>query len=147
MGWNLSDLSDKQRRLIPLEQRKSLGREAETFADAAVRAVARSEKELQRQIVNLLKLKGIEVNVSRMDKRKTDRVGWPDLTFSITGDLRGWEWGSESCAWEVKLPGENLTAEQEAMREKLTTSPNGWDYCIIHSVDEAIKVLKDMGID
>jgi len=143
MGWKLSDLSDKQRRLIPLKQRKALGREAETFADASVRAVARSEKELQNQIINLLRLKGIEVNVSRMDKRKTDRVGWPDLTFALD-DADNYVY--YPCAWEVKLPGQKLDSDQEAMRQKLTTAPNGWDYCVIHSVDEALKELKSMGV-
>lgn len=140
-------LPDSYLRCLSAKDRKSMGKAGQTAAETLAKADVKTEKDLQRQIIALLRLKGIEVNVSRMDKKKTDSVGWPDLTFSITGDLRGWEWGSESCAWEVKLPGRQLDKAQQEMMVKLTTKPNGWQYSVIHSVDQAIKELSDMGID
>lgn len=139
-----TQLSDAMIRCIAPAERKKM--KLKTAEEAIAAVEIKSEKQLQKQIIALLNLKGIEVNVSRMDKRKTDRVGWPDLTFSITGDLRAWEWGSESLAWEVKLPRQKLTKEQQDMFDKLSASPNGWTCEVIHSVDEAIAKLEAMGV-
>lgn len=145
-------LPDNILRCMTPEARKALGQK--TAEEVLAQGEAKSEKELQRSIVALLRLKGIEVNVSRMDKRKTDAVGWPDLTFAVDAK---WEvtWGSVTrccsgilaCAWEIKMPQGRLTPEQEAMATSLSRPPNHWRHRVIRSVDEAIAELREMGIE
>lgn len=117
------------------------------------KGVATSEKQLQRQIVSLLQLKGIQVNVSRMDKRKTDAVGWPDITFAIESQRelltipgKIVSDGTVACAWEVKMPQGKLTPGQEKLATALSRPPNLWRHRVIRSVDQAISELKSMGI-
>lgn len=123
-----------------------MGKAGQTAAETLAKADVKTEKDLQRQIIALLRLKGIEVNVSRMDKKKTDSVGWPDLTFAINTN-QPLMYFPVACAWEVKLPGRQLDKAQQEMMVKLSQPPNGWTYSVIHSVDQAIQELKDMGID
>lgn len=124
-----------------------MGKAGRLVEETLAKADAKSEKELQRQIVNLLWLKGIEVNVSRMDKRKTDKVGWPDLTFAVCTNLSGWPLHTYACAWEVKLPGKHLASHQRLAGTCLVTSPNAWTHRVITSVDQALEELKAMGIE
>lgn len=126
-------------RCLSAKDRQKLGQR--TAEEVMAQGETKSEKELQKQIVGLLRLKGIEVNVSRMDKRKTDVVGWPDLTFSV---IRGRI--AIPCLWEVKMPKGTLSPEQMTLASKLTTGPNAWRYRLIRSVDQAIAELKEMGI-
>lgn len=119
-----------------------------TAAEVVAQGEAKSEKELQRSIVALLRLKGIEPIVSRMDRRTSNNVGTPDILFVAgmengTGDE--WVW-LVACAWEVKMPQGKLTIEQEAMAKRLTTPPNCWRHRVIRSVDQALAELKKMGI-
>lgn len=109
---------------------------------------ATSERELQKQIVEILRLKGIVANVSRMDKRKTDKVGWPDITFAVWNNKFD-EYGGSfryPCAWEIKFGKGKLSPEQTALSNRMSTSPNAWNYRIIRSVDEAIFELGAMGL-
>jgi hypothetical protein len=46
--------------------------------------------------------------------------------------------------WEVKLEGAKLSDEQQALRPCLIA--NGWDYYVVHSVDEALAILRRYGI-
>lgn len=137
------------------EARQELGQR--TAAEVMAKGVATSEKQLQRQIVNLLRLKGVECNVSAMHKRKTDRVGWPDITFciytlapQIIGDRPSQylpqAWQTFPCAWEIKMPQGKLTKGQEAMKALLTSGVNGWRHRVIRSVDEALAELTAMGL-
>ncbi len=54
-------------RCMKEEDRKSLGKAGLTASEANAKCSRRSEKELQKHIVNLLRLRGIEPIVSRMD--------------------------------------------------------------------------------
>lgn len=131
------------------EARRKYGQR--TAAEVMASGEATSEKQLQRSIVGLLRLKGIEVNVSAMHKRTTHRVGWPDLTFSVWVDglLMGVLPGTRipmACLWEVKMPQCELSPEQEDMKEKLDDGPNAWRHRVIRSVDQALAELKEMGI-
>lgn len=117
--------------------RKAIG---QMSAEEAILAFsAKSERKLQGQIVQLLRLNGIEVLWHRTDKRSAATVGWPDLTFCV-GLSRAWP-----CAWEVKLHG-LLSKEQEQMRLRLISPPNLWNYRVIRSVDEALEELRRMGV-
>jgi hypothetical protein len=100
-----------------------------------------SERELQGQIVNLLRLKGIEVLWHRTDKKSAATVGWPDLTFSLEHGLR-----SIPCLWEIKLPGKKLSEDQTKLMIRLMEPPNAWVYKVITSVEEALMELRKLGI-
>jgi len=102
----------------------------------------KDERELQGQIVNLLRLKGIEPLWHRTDKKSHASIGWPDITFSVEHGLR-----SIPCLWEIKLPGKKLSAEQRNLAVKLMGPPNAWVYKVITSVDEALIELKRLGIE
>jgi hypothetical protein len=129
------------RRLMPKEDRQDLGERAITNEEALCRADIKAEKELQKNIENLLRLYGIESNRSRMDRKKTDRVGWPDFVFGIKGTNSKY---AIACAVEIKLPGGKLQPEQEQILGKLKR--DGWAVATIHSVKEMIdwiKLLRD----
>lgn len=131
-------------RLVSPEDRKKLG--LETAEETLAKGEAKSEKALQRQIVNLLRLKGIEPIVSRMDRPTSNNAGTPDILFSLH---------SVACAWEVKVPKfplnsqyafSQLSEQQIAMREKLISLPSCWRWRLITSVEMALAELKEMGL-
>ncbi len=126
-------LSDNFLRCLTPEDRKAMGQR--TAEEVMRNGIAKSEKELQKQIVGLLRLNGIEPNVSAMHKATTHRVGWPDITFAAFGT---------PCVWEVKLPGGVPTIEQVQMSIRLSSPPNSWRHRFIHSVDEALADLKEI---
>lgn len=122
--------------------RKALGKAGLTPEEALQKAETKSEKELQSLIVALLRLKGIEPIVSAMNKRTTNNVGLPDILFAVNGRRRFY-----ACAWEIKMPGSKLSWEQVKMAERLEDLPNGWNWRVIRSVDEALEELRRMGIE
>lgn len=108
---------------------------------------AKNEQTLQKQIVGLLRLKGIEPLVPSFGKKTRMTKGWPDITFCIeengNGAMYPIRW---ACLWEIKYGNGKLSPEQEEMHERLGTFPNDWRVKIIRSVDEALRELKLMGI-
>src|SRR4029453_9072792 len=105
---------------------------------------ANSERELQAQIVALLRSKGIEPIVSRYGVRTTTKRGRPDILFAV--------WPPScfeimACAWEVKLGEKSpLRHEQQQMGIRMMTEPNCWDFRVIRSYGEAVKKLTEMGL-
>ena len=143
-----SVLPDSMLTKMSAADRKALGKAGLTRADCNAITQVKNERELQKHIVNYLRLQGIEVNVSRMDKRKTDRKGWPDLTFAVTVtlDFPKGRIVKIPCAWEVKFGNGKLSPEQEKLAARLTAPPNGWLFRVIRSLDEAREELRRMGI-
>src|ERR1043165_8946289 len=105
---------------LSAKDRKALGKAGLTAEEAIAAYEAKSERELQRQIVSLLRLKGIEPIVSRMDKRTSNNIGTPDILFAVIGSYRA---SDTACAWEVKLPGRDLSEDQERMKIRMTEPP------------------------
>ena len=140
-------LPESYLRCMSPEDRKALGKAGQTRDETLSKAEAKSEKELQRQIVSLLRLKGIEPIVSRMDRRTTNNVGTPDILFAV-GGYQGSLVGIVpfACAIEVKLPGNPLKPQQEDMARRLQTNPNRWTHEVIRSVDEMRAFLAKIGI-
>jgi hypothetical protein len=101
----------------------------------------RQEKQLQVQILNLLRLKGIQVLWHRTDKKTTGTVGWPDLTFAVECGLK-----SVPVGMEVKLPGRKLSPEQQRVAVEMMAPPNSWQYHVVTSVDEVLHILRKLGI-
>lgn len=120
-------------RCLKPEDRKAVGQR--TTAEVMKNGEAKSEKELQKQIVGLLRLNGIEPNVSAMHKATTHRVGWPDITFAAFGI---------PCAWEIKMPTGEESKEQKQMAIRLSTPPNCWRCRVIRSIDEALHELSEI---
>ena len=125
-----------------------------TAKEFMAKGAAANEKALQRQIVSLLRLKGIEPIVSAMHKRTSNNVGTPDILFCCVEkgfiDLCGNDSRSpryHGCAWEIKMPGKQLEHHQLQMAIRMSSPPNGWRHRVIRSVDEAIAELKEMGIE
>jgi len=132
----LGPIPEHYRRLMDAKDRGDLGKLAETLDDARKRITYQEEKALQEQVIDLLRLYNIEANRSSMAKKKTDRVGWPDITFAYRG---------QACLFECKTPGEKLTPEQAELIPKLRAEPNGWRVWIIQSVREAVDALQELG--
>jgi hypothetical protein len=160
MAFKIEQLNDRILRMMRTEDRKLFGKAGMTSEEAIRKAEIRSERDLQRQIENLLRLKGIEPIRSRMDKATSNNVGTPDFLFAITAKDFNFVQETEehgegridfektvACAWEVKLPGRNLESEQKTMQQAMTTHPNAWTHHVIHSVDDALFWLRSMGIE
>lgn len=138
-------LPDSFLRCLSPADRKALGKGGMTAEEAIAKQVAKNERQLQGQIVNLLRLKGIEPLWHRTDKKSAATEGWPDITFSINWRRRLDE--AIACAWEVKFGDGELSQAQKAMKIRLETSPNNWVWREIRSVDEALAELRRIGIE
>jgi hypothetical protein len=90
-----------------------------------------SEKELQKQVGQLLRLKGVWFDVQRMDKKTRGVVGRPDFLFA---------WQGRPCAFEFKVGYNQLSSEQSATIE--TMKAQGWRVAVIRSTQEAFEFLK-----
>src|SRR2546430_16460274 len=74
-------LPERYLRLMSPADRKAIGQS--TAEEALRKAEAKNERQLQSQIVQLLRLKGIEPLWHRTDKRSAATIGWPDITFAV----------------------------------------------------------------
>src|SRR6266704_476120 len=68
-------------RLISGEDRKKLG--IQTDEERMAKWKAKSERDLQRQIISYAAQRGIEVIRNRMDKKSTSNTGTPDLIMAV----------------------------------------------------------------
>lgn len=121
------------KRMDPTD-RAALGKAGVTTDEALAAAEAKHERELQKQLAQLLDLRDIVFATPRMDKRSTLKVGWPDFTFVI---------GGKPCAWEAKIRDNKLTSEQQELHTKMRL--NGWTVQVIRNVNEAIEFLNHYG--
>lgn len=128
-----SVLPDAFLKCLPMSERRKLGQM--TAEEAVLKQEVKSERHLQRQIVSLLRLRGIEPLVPTFGKKTRLTIGWPDITFAAYGI---------PSVWEIKLPGAKRSLEQEQMAARLSSPPNSWRYRIIRNVDEALAELKEI---
>lgn len=126
-------------RLISGEDRKKLG--IQTDGERMAKWKAKSERELQRQIVNYLKLRGIEVCWHRTDKKSAATIGWPDLTFAVKSNGFPMPIGIE-----VKYGAGVLSREQNDLHARLQANPNAWRIYVIRSFVEVVDLLRDLGL-
>lgn len=146
---SLSEFSEKQLRMVaPSERRGHL-----TKDEAQDKQIARLEKELQSQVIGMLRRNGIFPIVNRFGKKTTTNVGCPDILFAViigkalihggpkaTADL------VVACAWEFKIPPNDLSAAQLKLKVEMTQKPNAWQHTVIISYDQAISELKALGV-
>lgn len=111
------------RRLMPPDDRRACA--APTMDEQNARHEHKRETKLQHDMVALLGHMGIVVNVSRTDRRKTDKKGWPDLTFAVQG---------LACGVEVKTATGQRTPEQVAVMERMAA--NGWRVAVVRTLGE-----------
>lgn len=130
-------LSEKILRLMSSADRKKLGKGGLLWSEAKELAAAKNERELQGQLVQLLRRKGIEVLWHRTDRRSAATIGWPEITFAA---------GGQSCAWEVKFGDGELSTEQKQMAVRMMSPPNCWWWRVIRSYDDALAELKELGL-
>lgn len=90
----------------------------------------KNEREIQGQISNYLRLRGIVFCNPRMDKKSSIHEGWPDYTFAYHGHAVGIEVKSEAG-----IPARAQILTHEQMRK------NGWKVFIVKSVEEVKKIL------
>lgn len=126
----VASLTDAVRRRMSAKDRASLGAHGQTSEEAQSKFIAGSERELQQQLVSILRLRGIAFLWSRMDRKTTCTTGWPDLTFVVNGT---------PVAMEVKHGKGKLREEQEMIRDTMIS--NGWHWHCVRSLDEARAIL------
>lgn len=134
MGLDKSTLPDSLLRRVTPADRRVAGLPcplSELTVLATVKLDRKLEKELQVQIENWLRLRGVTVIRSRTDRKTSNNVGTPDLIFAVHG---------RAVALEVKLPGRKPTAEQEKFLCALIG--DGWKVAVVHSLDEARAVVE-----
>lgn len=130
MGIDPAMLNDKQRAMIAPKDRAKVGRKLETSADAASRQTAQLERELQRDVIGLLRRNGITPIWSATSKKTSNNIGTPDILFAVRGI---------AVAWELKIPPHKLDEAQEEMRNNLLC--DGWRYAVITTYEQALITL------
>ena len=98
-------------------------------------AFSGTESDLQREICQLLRLKGIWFASTITGRRTTARTGTPDLLLAING---------HPIAWELKVGANKMTPEQVETFNKMRI--NGWDCQEIRSTAEVFMILNGYGV-
>ena len=133
MGLNPKTLPDAILRRISPADRTSAGLPpplSEFVATAKVKSDLKREKELQNQIENFLRLRGITFIRSAMHRKTSNTVGCPDFLFAVVG---------RAVALECKLPGQKPTEDQERVMAGMIR--DGWHVAVVNSLDEARSVV------
>ena len=129
----MTQLPDNILSKMSKEDRKSLGRKGMTQAEAEASFAAKNERDLQKQIANFLRMKGIWFIQSAMHKATTNQIGTPDFNFPFMG-----KWVS----WEVKYAAGKLSKEQTDTGVKIFAQ--GGHFRVIRSLDEARGHLNEL---
>lgn len=114
--------------------KRALSRNGKTPEESRSLAAAKSEREIQGQIANYLRLLRVPSNRDAMHRKRTGTVGWPDFVFPYRGHF---------VAWEVKCPwSQNLRPEQSEMARELQR--HGTEWRLITSIEDARQHLREM---
>src|SRR5437762_14325873 len=109
MGLTRDQLPDALLARVSPADRKTVGLPpplSELVAKSEAKSDLKREKELQNQIENFLRLRGITPIRSAMHRKTSNNVGTPHFLLCVNG---------RATAIEAKVPGQNLTAEQQRM--------------------------------
>jgi len=120
------------------EDRAALGQRSS--AEARANAIAKDERELQKQIASYLRLLKLWHVQSRMDRKTSNTVGTPDFLFPYKGknDERA-RW----VAWEIKCPwSPSLRPEQAHARDQILAQGGEWK--LVTSLAEAQAHLREI---
>jgi hypothetical protein len=100
--------------------------------EARNKAIAKDEREIQKQIAGYLRLIGAYYVQSRMDRKTTNQAGTPDFIVLWKGQVHFWE---VKCPWSPKLRPEQTQA-------KMSIESNLGNWLLITSLAQAQAALK-----
>lgn len=101
-----------------------------------------SEREVQKQISNWLRLNGIWFAWSRMDSKATHKLGTPDYLLAYKSvNKHDLMFDISPLAIEVKVNGNVLSDEQIKVKEQMCK--NRWHYYVVSSLQEVMEIMKD----
>jgi hypothetical protein len=132
-------LSDKQIGMISERDRKLLG--IATMEEKMNKMEAKNERELQKQIVQYLRLRGIEVIWHATHKKSTATTGTPDIIFAVRANGI-----PMAVALEIKFGTGTLSREQSDMLFRMQAAPNAWTCRVIRSFIEVVDFLRDLNV-
>lgn len=132
-------LTDNMVALMSPKDRKLIG--LKTRQEHLEKQEAKSERQLQRQIVQYLRLRGIEPLWHRTDKRSHATIGWPDITAAVKVHGIPMPLGIE-----VKFGTGTLSREQTDMHARLQASPNCWRIVVIRNFTEVVDLLRELDL-
>jgi hypothetical protein len=84
-----------------------------------------------------------------MDKATTTQTGIPDYLICVRTGAKAHAAGVPrvvALGVELKMPGEQLTADQMTMRDIMEAPPNGWRNWRIESLEQLRELLRHLGI-
>ena len=113
---------------------RNLSPTGRSAAETRAHAVAKDERELQRQVANYLRLLNVWHVQSRMDKRTSNTVGAPDFIFPYAGAAVYWEC---KCPWSRALRPEQAKAREAIIAQ-------GGDWRLITTLAEAQAHLREL---
>ncbi len=102
---------------------------------------AKNERDLQRQIVSYLRLRGIEVCWHRTDKKSAATIGWPDITACVK--VNGFPMG---LGIEVKFGTGVMSREQNDMHARLQAAPNCWRIVVVRNFIEIVDLMRELNL-
>jgi hypothetical protein len=114
------------------KDRAALGQKTNT--DRRAEAIAKDEREIQKQVAGYLRLLNVWFTASRMDRRTSNAVGTPDFLFCRHGKFIAWEC---KTAW-----ARSLRPEQAKAREAILSAGGEWR--LITSLAEAQEHLREL---
>jgi hypothetical protein len=120
-------------RMSPADQR-ACSPTGRTPAETRAAAVAKDERELQRQIGSYLRLLGIWHVQSRTDRRTSNTLGTPDFLLAYKGRFVAWE---AKCPWSTSLRPEQAAA-------KVAIEKQGGEWRLITMLAEAQGHLREL---
>lgn len=126
----LSDINDNMRRCMSKSARLAIGAHGLTAEEASAKWAAKSEKQLQQQIVALLRLRGIWFDCDAMHVKRTGTKGAPDFLLALNG---------QAVAIEAKFAKGLLSDDQE--KAHCAMRLNGWRVHVVRSLDEVRAIL------
>ncbi len=127
-------LPDKVLQRMSPADRKRLGRAGVTSDEAQSKIEIKSERELQRQIANSLRLNDIPFNQDSMHKKRTGTLGWPDFTIVHKG---------ETMFIEAKFGDGELSPEQVELHRRFAL--RGVKVHVVTSFTQYLGLLKGGG--
>jgi hypothetical protein len=117
---------------MPEEERQRLGKAGMLPEESLARAEVKLEKELQRDIGNVLRLRDIFFGCQRMDRKSNIVEGYPDFWFVYR---------KKPIALEVKVGANKQTPKQVEAQRRMEA--DGWRYKVVRSIQEVMEVLNE----
>ena len=117
--------------MLPMEAKDDLGKLGATMPEISAEQAVKAEKEMHRQFEQWLRMKELPFGTSRMDRKSSYTVGWPDYTVCVNGRV---------VFLELKMPGQNLDPEQVIVCGALIAQ--GASVSVCSSLQQCIEIVK-----